>query len=195
MHCISRTAACSQPTHGEEHRKLNVGTVEGNIHTQVTVQLRERSAKPVESKTTTPKSAATVRTPTHQNQEKDTTHYRKKSTRKVNQGMACSEKTCRDSSCSEDAYVYLVNSNACVKRPQTHVKLNGVGVLIDSGAAVNIMSEEGFNTLKPMQRLSTAKIKIFSCNVQATQEHRACSTFSKVMDFPCLAMQQPMSLD
>jgi len=39
----------------------NVGTVEGNIHTQVTVQLRERSAKPVESKTTTPKCAAPVR--------------------------------------------------------------------------------------------------------------------------------------
>lgn len=57
--------------------------------------------------------------------------------------------------------------------------------MIDSGAAVNIISEEVFNTLKPKLRLSTAKIKIFSygsknalpiistftCNVQATHKY------------------------
>jgi len=103
----------------------------------------------------------------------------------VNQVTACSEKTRRDSSSSDDAYVYVVNSDACVKQPQTHVKLNGVrvGVIIDS--AVNMVSEEVFNTLKPKPRLSTAKIKMFSygsenalpiigtftCNVQATHKN------------------------
>lgn len=127
---------------------------------------------------------ASQRTPAHQSQEKDTTHRKQKSFKKVNQVTACSEDTARDSSSSEEKYLFVVNSDTGVPQPKTDIKLNGVTVpvLIDSGAAVNVVNEGVFNTLDPQPKLTTANIKIFSygsktalpivgkftCNVQAT---------------------------
>lgn len=121
----------------------------------------------------------------HQSQEEDTAHYKQRSTKKVNQVTACSETTSRDSSSGDERYVYVVNSTS-TQQPQTNIKLNGVSVkiLIDSGAAVNIINEDVLNTLDPKPMLSTAMIKIFpygsnnalpiigkfACNVQATNK-------------------------
>lgn len=59
------------------------------------------------------------RPPTHQNQGTNTAHHRQRSTKKVNQVTACSEKARRDSSSSDDAHVYVVNSDTCETAPDS----------------------------------------------------------------------------
>ena len=89
--------------------------------------------------------------------------------------------------------MFVVNSETCTKHPVTHVMLNGikVGVLIDSGASVNVVSETVYSTLKPKPKISAAKIKIFSygsknalpiigvfaCNVQAKNRNTEASFY------------------
>ena len=69
----------------------------------------------------------------------------------------------QDSSSSDEAYVFAASSNDNAKQPQTHIKLNGVRIsaLIDSGAAVNIISEAVLSTLRSSPQLTSANIKIF----------------------------------
>ena len=95
---------------------------------------------------------------------KDTTYGQQKSTRRVNRVTASECGTQRDSSSSDDQYVFSVNGEACPKHPRTSILLNDVQVevLIDSGAAVNIISENIYNMLKPQPEMKVANIKIFS---------------------------------
>lgn len=69
-----------------------------------------------------------------------------------------------NSSSSDDAYVFVCNGDKSAKLPHVHIQLNGVrvSVLIDSGAAVNIVSGAIHRTMKPLPQLRPAKIKIFS---------------------------------
>ncbi|KAK0132207.1 hypothetical protein N1851_032997 [Merluccius polli] len=116
------------------------------------------------------KSAQSQEKKSGRSEDKDTTYGKWKHTRKVNQvTTSCCAHSAhsahRDSSSSEDdQYVFAVNGEACTKHPQTHVRLNDikVGVLIDSGASVNIISETVFNTLEPKPTMRAARIKIFS---------------------------------
>ncbi|KAK0144485.1 hypothetical protein N1851_017146 [Merluccius polli] len=67
------------------------------------------------------------------------------------------------SSSDDEAYVFAASSDDNTKQPRTHIKLNGVRIsaLIDSGAAVNIISEAFLSTLRPSPQLTPADIKIF----------------------------------
>ena len=95
---------------------------------------------------------------------KDTTYGQQKSTRRVNRVTASECGTQRDSSSSDDQYVFSVYGEACPKHPRTSILLNDmqVEVLIDSGAAVNIISENIYNMLWPQPEMKVANIKIFS---------------------------------
>ncbi|KAI7789539.1 hypothetical protein IRJ41_010502 [Triplophysa rosa] len=91
-----------------------------------------------------------------------------------------------DSSSSDDVYVFVLNTTVCQQQPQTHVNVNGtkIRVLIDSGAAVNIISRTVFNTLTPQPQLEPTATRIFAygsdaalpisgvfqCNVQASHK-------------------------
>ena len=65
---------------------------------------------------------------------------------------------------SSPEYVFSVYGEACPKHPRTSILLNDmqVKVLIDSGAAVNIISENIDNMLWPQPEMKVANIKIFS---------------------------------
>ena len=68
-----------------------------------------------------------------------------------------------NSSSSDEKYVFIINSNSGNMQPQTCIKLNGtkISALIDSGAAVNIISESVFNTMTPRPQLTTVSVKIY----------------------------------
>ena len=156
--------------------KHNAGTVESDILMRETVQPGEetvmhfrkpnRFAKVCRSNQRKPAQSHDRRS----YQDKDTTHGKPKISRKVNQVTASCAECCthRDSSSSDAQYVFVVNSETCTKHPGTHVMLNGikVGVIFDSGASVNIISETVFSTLKPKPRSVPPRSRFFPMNLR-----------------------------
>ena len=79
--------------------------------------------------------------------------------------------------------MFVINSNSDKMQPQTCIKLNDTKILalIDSGAALNIISESVFNAMTPHQQLTTVSVKIhpygctnplpiagaFNCDIEA----------------------------
>lgn len=68
------------------------------------------------------------------------------------------------SSSSDDAYVFVVKTANTAKLPQTHIELcdTNISALIDSGAAVNILSETTYKSLVQPPELRPSNIQIFS---------------------------------
>lgn len=92
----------------------------------------------------------------HTKQQAETQGYKKNYRKKINQVETHSESAQpKSSSSSDESYAYTVNSNSNSKQPLTQIKLYGdtVPVLIDSGAAVNIISEMTYNKLSVQPRL------------------------------------------
>ncbi|KAJ7993992.1 hypothetical protein DPEC_G00261320 [Dallia pectoralis] len=83
--------------------------------------------------------------------------------KKVYNITSTTHSTTQDSSSSDEAYVFAASSSKNTMQPHTHIRLNGVKVaaMIDSGAAVNIISESVLSTLRPCPQFSPADIKIF----------------------------------
>uniref|UniRef100_A0AAQ4Q6X4 Gypsy retrotransposon integrase-like protein 1 n=1 Tax=Gasterosteus aculeatus aculeatus TaxID=481459 RepID=A0AAQ4Q6X4_GASAC len=88
----------------------------------------------------------------------------------------------RNSSSSDDAYVFVVDAEKVSELPQTHIRLNGSSmvVLIDSGASANCVSEtsfeklmprDGFNVLSYKTSKALGLIKIVTA-VSSTQQRR-----------------------
>lgn len=70
----------------------------------------------------------------------------------------------KSSSSSDESYAYTVKSNSNGKQPLTQIKLYGdtVPALIDSGAAVNIISEMTYNKLSIQPRLLHTDLRILA---------------------------------
>ncbi|KAI2646664.1 hypothetical protein H4Q32_027926 [Labeo rohita] len=129
---------------------------------------------------------SSTKTPTQHAKHNDHPHHKQRNKlQRVKQvATACTSRAQDDSSSSEDAYVFVLNSNTCQQQPQTQIEINGTKItaLIDSGAAVNIISKAVFDKLTPKPQLRAATIKIFAygsdsalpiigvlqCNVQAS---------------------------
>ena len=80
-------------------------------------------------------------------QQKDTRRQYRPVDNKVRQQHSVCNVTERsndnDSSSSDDKYIFVINSGHDKLQPQAHIKINNmeISVLIDSGAAVNIISQ------------------------------------------------------
>lgn len=99
----------------------------------------------------------------------------------------------RNSSSSDDGYVFAVDADKISELPQTQVMLNGssMSVLIDSGASANCISEISFDKLMPRPPLSSTTTKIypfrsnvplpvsgeFKCSVEKGQKVAQCTFF------------------
>lgn len=86
-----------------------------------------------------------------------------KTHKKVYNITSTKQNTTHDSYRSDEADVFAASNNKNIRQPRTHIWLNGVKIaaMIDSGAAVNIISESVRRTLRPRPQLSPAGIKIF----------------------------------